>query len=250
MTPPRPLAIVTGGARGIGKAIAGALAVRGFDVAACDKDSAPAKTPHPSIHPFSFDLANVDSHHKIIDRIVGRFGRIDCVVHNAGVSSGVRGDMLELQAGDFDRLMRVNLRGTVFFSQATARRMRATPAHKDSPRCQIFITSVSAEMASTERADYCVSKAGLSMWSKALALRLAEESIQVFEVRPGIIRTAMTAGAAECHQARIDAGRVPAKRWGEPEDVGGIVAQLATADFSFATGSVINADGALSIARL
>jgi len=248
-----PVAIVTGAARGIGRAIAGALAARGFAVAACDINPAAAAA---GVHPFAFDLARLDSHRRMVERIAGRFGRIDCVVHNAGVGARARGDLLDLSAGNFDSLMRVNLRGTIFFSQATARWMRAHPPRHDqsrsppAPRCQIFITSVSATMVSPERADYCVSKSGLSMWAKALALRLAGDAIAVFEVRPGIIRTAMTEAAADVHAARIAAGRVPAGRWGEPEDVARIVAQLAGADFAFATGSVIHADGALSVARL
>ena len=142
----------------------------------------------------------------------------------------------------------VNLRGTVFFSQAVAKAMLATPT--DAPRSIITITSVSAEMASPERPDYCVSKAGLSMWTKNLALRLAPEGISVFEIRPGIIRTDMTAGVSAKYDALIEGGLVPARRWGEAADIGATVAALAGGRLAFATGSIINVDGALSVPRL
>ena len=271
VAPVAPVAIVTGGARGIGRAIAEALAARGFAVAACDIEpdatvestvESPAATSATStveksavaIHPFAFDLADLDAHQPLIDNIADRFGRIDCVVHNAGIGA-TRGDLLDLPPADFDRQLGVNLRGTVFFSQASAKWMRDHPPDDAAgaaatARSQIFITSVSAAMVSPNRAGYCVSKAGLSMWAKALALRLAADDIAVFEVRPGIIRTALTEAAAAEYDARIAAGLVPAGRWGAPADVGRVVAGLAGGGFGFATGSVIHADGALSVARL
>jgi NAD(P)-dependent dehydrogenase (short-subunit alcohol dehydrogenase family) len=136
----------------------------------------------------------------------------------------------------------------MFLTQAVLRWMLANPA--DGPRAIVNITSVSAAMASPERLDYCVSKAGLAMWSAGLALRLAAEGIAVFDVRPGIIRTDMTAASAPKHEERIAGGLVPAKRWGEPGDVATAVAALAGGGFSFATGSIVNVDGGLSIARL
>ena len=126
--------------------------------------------------------------------------------------------------------------------------MLATPT--DAPRSIITITSVSAEMASPERPDYCVSKAGISMWTKNLALRLAPEGISVFEIRPGIIRTDMTAGVSAKYDALIEGGLVPARRWGEAADIGATVAALAGGRLAFATGSIINVDGALSVPRL
>jgi NAD(P)-dependent dehydrogenase (short-subunit alcohol dehydrogenase family) len=144
--------------------------------------------------------------------------------------------------------LNINLRGTLFLSQAVAKAMLATPAV--SARSIITITSVSAAMASPERADYCISKAGLSMWVKNLALRLAAEDIGVFEVRPGIIRTDMTSGVSAKYDALIEGGLVPAKRWGEAADVGAVVAALASGKFGFSTGSVIDVDGALSVPRL
>ncbi len=177
-----------------------------------------------------------------------RFGRLDCFVSNAGIGSIVRGDMLDLMPEHFDRVLGVNLRGAALLSQAAAKAMLQRPG--DSPRAIVFVTSVSAALASPERADYCVSKAGLAMWAQALALRLASEAIAVFEVRPGIIRTAMTDGVAADYERRIAGGLVPAGRWGEPEDVGRTVAALASGAFGFSTGTIVACDGALSVRRL
>jgi 3-oxoacyl-[acyl-carrier protein] reductase len=145
--------------------------------------------------------------------------------------------------------MATNLRGTVFFTQAIVKAMLVAkqPA---AGRSIINITSVSAALSSPERLDYCISKAGLACFTQGLALRLAAEGISVFEVRPGIIRTDMTAGVAPKYDALIGSGLVPMKRWGEPGDIGSICASLASGSFGFATGSVIDADGGLAIPRL
>ena len=164
------------------------------------------------------------------------------------MASPVRGDLLELKPENFDKVLDVNLRGTVFLTQSVARAMLAAPAKEG--RSIITITSVSAEFASPERPDYCVSKAGLSMWVKNLALRLAADGIAVFEVRPGIIRTDMTAAATEKYDGLIAEGLVPSRRWGEASDVGLAVATLAAGTLGFATGSILNIDGALSVRRL
>jgi len=251
----RPLAIVTGGARGIGRACAEALAEAGFDIMVADLGGEPPHGLAPAIetHGATFahqpcDIADLDAHQPLVDATLKKFGRIDCLVNNAGVGAAVRGDLLELKPENFDRVLSVNLRGTVFLSQAVARAMLAAPT--DHAKSIVTVTSISAEAASPERPDYCVSKAGLSMWVKNLALRLAPENIGVFEVRPGIIRTEMTAAVSAKYDALIDGGLVPAKRWGEAADVGAAVAALASGRFAFATGSVVNVDGALSVPRL
>ena len=251
----RPAAIITGGARGIGFACAEALADAGFDILVADlAEQAPdglarAITAHGAKFGYvRCDIADLGDHTTLVDAAIRAFGRIDCLVNNAGVGAVVRGDLLELKPENFDRAIGINLRGTVFLSQAVANAMLAAPA--DSPRSIITITSVSAEMASPERSDYCISKAGLSMWVKNLALRLAAENIGVFELRPGIIRTDMTAGVAAKYDALIDGGLVPAKRWGEAADIGAVVATLAGGKLGFSTGSIINVDGALSVPRL
>ncbi|RUU49156.1 3-ketoacyl-ACP reductase, partial [Mesorhizobium sp. M2C.T.Ca.TU.002.02.1.1] len=197
---------------------------------------------------FQCDIADLSAHQRMVEAAINAFGHIDCLVNNAGVGAVVRGDLLELKPDNFDRALAINLRGTLFLSQAVAKAMLATPAA--SARSIITITSVSAAMASPERADYCISKAGLSMWVKNLALRLAAEDIGVFEVRPGIIRTDMTSGVSAKYDALIEGELVPAKRWGEAADVGAVVAALASGKFGFSTGSVIDVDGALSVPRL
>ena len=251
----RPAAIVTGGARGIGLACAEALADAGFDILVADLADKAADglvenitTRGAAFAYISCDIANLSDHTTLVDAAMRAFGRIDCLVNNAGVGAAVRGDLLELKPENFDRTLAINLRGTVFLSQAVAKAMLATPG--DHPKSIITITSVSAEMASPERPDYCISKAGLSMWVKNLALRLAPENIGVFEVRPGIIRTDMTAGVTAKYDALIDGGLVPAKRWGEASDIGAVVATLASGKLGFSTGSIINVDGALSVPRL
>jgi NAD(P)-dependent dehydrogenase (short-subunit alcohol dehydrogenase family) len=251
----RPVAIVTGGLRGIGRASAEALAQSGFDLVMADlADTMPeelsaglgANGTRPGY--CRFDIADLGSHAAVVSAALDAFGRIDCLVNNAGIASPVRSDLLDLEPANFDRVIGVNLRGTVFFTQAAVKAMLGQPA--DGPRTIINITSVSAELASPERADYCISKAGLSMWTKLLALRLAAEGISVFEVRPGIIRTDMTAGVAAKYDALIDGGLVPMRRWGEPRDVGEAIAALASGRLAFATGSVLQLDGGLAVPRL
>lgn len=251
----RPAAIVTGGARGIGLACAEALAGDGFDILIADlAEQAPdelAANITARGAEFAYvrcDIAKLEDHTALVDAAIRAFSRIDCLVNNAGIGAVVRGDLLELKPENFDRALDVNLRGTVFLSQAVAKAMLAAPSNH--PRSIITITSVSADMASPERADYCISKAGLSMWVKNLALRLAPENIGVFELRPGIIRTDMTASVSAKYDALIDSGLVPAKRWGEASDIGAVVATLAAGKLGFSTGSIINVDGALSVPRL
>lgn len=251
----RPVAIVTGGARGIGLACAEALADTGFDIVIVDlaegepaglREKLAARGAEVAYH--QCDISDVTAHGALVDAAMSAFGRIDCLVNNAGIGAVVRGDLLELTPENFDRVLTTNLRGTIFLTQAVAKAMLATPT--DRPKSIVTVTSVSAEMASPERAGYCISKAGLSMWVKNLTLRLAAENIGVFEVRPGIIHTDMTAGVSQKYDALIDGGLVPAKRWGEAADIGAAVAALAGGKLGFSTGSVLHVDGALSVPRL
>ncbi|TPM36866.1 3-ketoacyl-ACP reductase [Mesorhizobium sp. B2-3-4] len=251
----RPAAIVTGGMRGIGLACAEALADASFDILVADlAEQAPDElaadlTARGAKFAYvSCDIADLPSHVALINAAMAAFGRIDCLVNNAGVGAVVRGDLLDLKPDNFDRALGINLRGTVFLSQAVARAMLHETG--DHAKSIITITSVSAEMASPERSEYCMSKAALSMWVKNLALRLAPERIGVFELRPGIIRTDMTAGVSARYDALIEGGLVPARRWGEASDIGAMVAALAAGKFGFSTGSIINVDGALSVPRL
>lgn len=253
----KPVAIVTGARRGIGLAVAKALAEAGFDLAITDREEDQAAADAVSglekhgakVLFVASDLAGIEGHAATVAKIVEHFGRLDCLVNNAGIASKVRGDFLELTPENFDAIMAVNLRGTVFFTQAVLRMMLAMP-QPGQRRSIVNITSISAEMTSPERLDYCMSKAGLAAFTQGLALRLASSGIDVFEIRPGIIRSDMTAKVTERYDRLIAEGLVPAGRWGEPDDIGRIAAALASGAFGFATGSIIKADGALSVARL
>lgn len=257
MSAPRPVALVTGARRGIGRACGEALARAGFDIAATDLivDAAAGEAQRAfeangaSAAFFAHDVAAIDSHAGLVASVLERFERLDCLVNNAGRGAAARGDLLDLAPENFDAVMNVNLRGALFLTQAAARAMLVAQ-EAGQPRSIVTITSVSAEMVSPDRAEYCVSKAGLSMAMKAFAVRLAPVGIAVFEVRPGIIRTDMTAPVAGRYDEAIAGGLVPACRWGEAADVGAIVAALASGRFGFATGSVVAADGGLSLPRL
>ncbi len=251
----RPVAIVTGARRGIGAAVAVSLARSGFDVAITDvaEDGADATLSEIAAaggqaHFIRSDIADERDHARVIDDLIAWQGAVDCLVNNAGISAPKRGDLLELVPKAFDQVLDVNLRGAFFFTQAVAKRMLATPSV--GPRSIITISSVNAELASPERGEYSISKAGLAMLTKLFALRLAADGIAVFEVRPGVIRTSMTQVVAEKYERRIADGLVPMGRWGTPQDVGEVVAGLASGRFAFATGSVVQVDGGLAIPRL
>ena len=254
----RPVALVTGGRRGIGAAIAVELAATGCDVAYTDLLPAAADDPvRTGIEAaggralyVESDLADLESHKPLIEGVTAWGGGLDVLVNNAGIGSPRRGDLLSLTPEDFDLVVGVNLRGTFFLSQRAARWMAAHRRGDGFRRSIVTIGSVSAEMASPERGAYCVSKAGLAMATRLLALRLADEGISVFEVRPGIVRTDMTAGVAERYDRMIAEGVSPIRRWGEPADVARAAAALVRGDFAFATGTVVYVDGGLSIQRL
>ncbi|GAA4174309.1 3-ketoacyl-ACP reductase [Shinella granuli] len=257
-TPARPVAIVTGGRRGIGLGIAKTLAAEGFDIAisgigdgdaATDAMLADLATRGARAIYLKADLADLPGHAATVAAVEDQLGAIGCLVNNAGIASVVRGDFLDLSPDHFDTIVATNLRGTVFFTQAVLKAM-LNSRQAAGPRSIINITSVSAGLTSPERLDYCMTKAGLAAFSQGLALRLADTGISVFEIRPGIIRSDMTAGVSAKYDALIDGGLVPMKRWGEPDDIGSAAAALATGKFAFATGSVIHLDGGLSIGRL
>jgi NAD(P)-dependent dehydrogenase (short-subunit alcohol dehydrogenase family) len=251
----KPVALITGGQRGIGLGIAEALVAAGFRVALsseADADEAAVAAALGRLGSdagyFRHDLLAIDQAPALVEAVEAAFGPIDCLVSNAGVPAVRRGDMLDLAPESFDRVLGVNLRGAFFLAQEVARRMASRPSPHY--RSFVFVTSVSAGMASIERAEYCISKAGAAMMASLFALRLAPLGVGVFELRPGIIATDMTAGVRDAYTARIEAGLVPAGRWGEPADIGAVVASLATGRFAFATGAVVPIDGGLSLQRL
>ena len=248
-----PLALVTGGTRGIGLGVARALAAEGWTLALGGL-RAPAQVQDvldelPSAAYFQADIGAPAERQRLVDAVFTQFGRIDALVNNAGRAPRQRADVLETTEASFTELLDVNLRAPFFLTQDVARRMISS-ADVPTARGIVFVTSVSAQMVSLNRGEYCVSKAGLSMAASLFAVRLAPHGIPVYEVRPGIIATDMTAGVRDLYDERIAAGLVPERRWGTPADVGRVVAALLRGDVPYATGSVINVDGGLSVPRL
>lgn len=251
----KPLALITGGQQGIGLGIAEALASNGFRLAIASRSArehasvqAALQTLGPDARYYQHDLADIAAIPALLDAIEAQQGSLDALIQNAGVAAKVRGDMLDIAPENFDWILGINLKGAFFLAQRVAKRMLATPsAHY---RSITFVTSVSAQMASPERADYCISKAAAAMAAKTLALRLAPHNIGVFELRPGIIETSMTAGVKDKYDAGIEGGLVPMGRWGHPSDIGQAVIPLVTGQMAFATGAVLPVDGGLSIERL
>jgi len=249
------VALITGGQQGIGLGIATALASAGFRIAIAAErpaDDAAVQAALATLGPDTLyirhDLQEIAAAPALLDQVEAALGPVTTYVSNAGVPAKVRGDLLDLQPDSFDFVMGVNLRGSFFLAQEVARRMAARRSRDY--RSMSFVTSVSAEMASIERAEYCLSKAGASMMVKLFALRLAPLGIGVFELRPGIIETGMTAAVKDKYTQRIEGGLVPAARWGHPDDIGRAILPLAQGAMQFATGSVIALDGGLSIPRL
>jgi NAD(P)-dependent dehydrogenase (short-subunit alcohol dehydrogenase family) len=250
-----PVALVTGGQQGIGLGIAQALTGAGFRVAVAAERAAddPAVTAGmaalgPSAAYLRHDLRDLAAIPALLDAVEATLGPVTAFVSNAGIPSPVRGDMLDVTPEGWDLVQSVNLRGAFFLAQALARRMLAAPPVPY--RSLTFVTSVSAVMPSEGRAEYCVSKAGASMMARLFAARLAPAGIGVYELRPGIIDTPMTASVHDLYDARIAGGLVPAGRWGTSADVGSVIVPLAEGRLAFATGAAIPVDGGLSLNRL
>jgi len=257
----RRVALVTGGTRGIGLGCARALAAARFDLALVGvRPEAEVEKPLGELRAAGADVLYVpadigddDAADRICAAVRDRFGGLDLLVNNAGVAPKERRDILEATRESFDRLLRINTRGPYFLTQAAARLMidaRASGAARDSRPCIVFVTSISAETASINRGDYCISKAGLSMAARLWAVRLAEFGIPVYEVRPGIVRTDMTSKVAAKYDELFEAGIALQKRWGTPADVGNAVAMLARGDLAYSSGAVIMVDGGMSVPRL
>ena len=245
------VALVTGGTRGIGLGIARALASEGWTVVLCGVRS--LTEVQATLDDFGgraeyvqADIGNRGDRERLVAAVYQRWGAVNALVNNAGRAPAVRADILDAGEESFETLLRTNLQGPYFLTQLVARHM----LERGRGAGVVFVTSVSAEMASTMRGEYCVSKAGLAMAAKLFAARLAAHGVPVFEVRPGIIATDMTASVRDMYDARIAAGLVPELRWGQPADVGRTVAALLRGDCPYATGSIIHVDGGLTIPRL
>ena len=252
-------ALITGGTRGIGLGIARALAQDGWDLGLCgvrppgavEQTIDELRGTGAVVDYWQCDVARPDDRRALVDAVTARFGAVNALVNNAGRAPRVRADILDASEESFDDVCRTNLQGPYFLTQAIARQQLARRTDNPAFRAVIvFVTSISAEAASINRGEYCVSKAGLSMASRLFAVRLAAAGIPVYEVRPGIIDTDMTAGVRDTYTKRIDEGLVPERRWGNPDDVGRVVRSLVRGDLPYATGSVINVDGGLSMPTL
>lgn len=257
----RRVAVVTGASRGIGRAIAIELGRTGFDVLinfrANETEAEKARELVQAVGTraeiFSADVASAPDRQRLVDHTREVFGRLDLLVNNAGIAPEKRVDILETSVESFDHLIDVNLKGPFFLSQLVARWMieqKNSGELVDYMPAIVNIGSISAYAASPERAEYCISKAGMSMMTSLFATRLAAEGINVYEIRPGVIATDMTAKVTEKYDKLIADGLTPIKRWGAPEDVGRAVAAVAAGSFPFSTGEVINVDGGFHLRRL
>jgi len=199
----------------------------------------------------AMDVSNLDEHQAMLDAINERFGRLDVLVNNAGVAPSVRADLLDASPESFDRLININLRGPYFLTQAAAKWMiQQKQADENYKGVIVNVSSISATVISVNRGDYCISKAGVAMATQLWAARLGEHGLGVFEVRPGVIRTDMTAGVTEKYDKLFAEGLTVEPRWGEASDVGKAVASLASGNLTYATGNVFMVDGGLTIQRL
>jgi len=254
----RRVAIVTGGRRGIGRGICHALARSGFDLALVDlaedgaeETMAGARERGAKAIFVRGDIADLEGHSAVLDRVYAAYGTLDCLVNNAGVSVAQRADVLDVTPDSFHRVVGINLRGTFFFTQGAARRMVAESRAPDAPpRAIVTISSVNAWLVGPDRAEYCIAKTGLTMMTKVFALRLAQHGIYTYEVRPGVIATDMTAVAKAKYDRLIGEGLSPIARWGQPDDVGAAVAALATGALPFATGDAYHIDGGMHITKV
>jgi len=254
------VALVTGGARGIGLGVSRHLAADGFDLAICGRRpqqevaGALEELARQGARVFyaQADISDRSERDRLVRSVREQFGRLHVLVNNAGVAPRRRADLLEATLESFQEVLRVNLEGPYFLTQACARWMIEQRAGEAAwpGGCIVNISSMSATVASTNRGEYCISKAGVSMATKLWAARLGEYGIPVYEVRPGIIKTDMTSSVEAHYDELIKGGVTLEKRWGAPDDVGRAVAALARGDLPYSTGTVVNVDGGLTVQRL
>ena len=255
----KKIALITGGTRGIGLGIARKLAKEGMDLALNGvRPAVEVKEIVEELRQFGIQVAYFQGNiseksdrQRILNGVKAEFGSLNFLINNAGVAPRVRADVLEVAEEDFDHLMDINLRGTFFLTQHVANWMVEMKMESPSQNFSIVtITSVSARLASTNRAAYCMAKSGLSMMNQVFAVKLAEFGIPVFEIQPGVIETDMTEKVKEIYQERIQKGLTLEPRMGNPEDIGKLVASLLRGDLSYATGQIIAVDGGMMVGRL
>ncbi len=260
----RAVVLVTGSSRGLGRGVAEALAASGYSVAihyannrtAAEETAEACRTLAPDR---AQEFAIVGGHiglaadrQRLFDQTLEAFGHLDALVNNAGIAPRVRADITEATEEIFDEVIGVNLKGPYFLSQLAARYWLAHPgaSRLSTGYKLIFVTSLSANTASINRGEYCISKAALAMAAQLWAVRLATEGVQVMELRPGIMATDMTSGVKEKYDKLLAEGIVPQKRWGTPADLGRAVESILAGHFPFSTGDVINIDGGFHLRRL
>lgn len=256
--------LVTGSSRGLGRGVALRLAAAGHNVAihfasnrnaaeetalACAKAASSSEQIFPLV---GGNLGDAAERVRLMEETLSALGRLDALVNNAGIAPRVRADITEATEDIFDEVLAVNLKGPYFLTQLAARHWLANPGKSSLPGGYklIFVSSLSADTASINRGEYCISKAGLGMATKLWAVRLAESGIQVLELRPGIMATDMTSGVKDKYDKLLAEGLVPQKRWGNPEDVGLAVEAILGGAFPFSTGDIINIDGGFHLKRL
>lgn len=253
------VALITGSGRGIGLGIAKALAKEKFNIVVCDIHEESAVTQAldelkalgADVLYCRADVSNAAARAGMIADIRKKFGGLNVLVNNAGVAPSVRADILETTEESFERLMKINLQGPFFLTQLVANWMVEQKKGDASFKgCVVNISSISATVASTSRAEYCISKAGVSMATNLWSARLGEFDIPVYEIRPGIIKTDMTATVTAKYDKLIGEGLCVQSRWGFPEDIGRAAAMLARGDLAYSTGQVIMIDGGLTVQRL
>ena len=259
MAKERKTALVTGAGRGIGLGIAKCLAADGCDLVVCDihdeADVADAlgelKQLGAEVLYSRTDISDAAARADMLEATKEKFGKLNVLVNNAGVAPKVRADILDATEESFDWVLGINLKGPYFLTQAAANWMiKQKEADADFPAVIINIASISSTVASPSRGEYCISKAGVSMATQLWAVRLGEYGIPVYEIRPGVIKTPMTAPVTEKYDKLIAEGLCVQPRWGFPDDIGKAAAALARGDFPYSTGQVIMVDGGLTLLRL
>ena len=255
----KKVALITGGSRGIGFGIAKAMASEGFNLAINGvRDEAGAAEALDELRQLGAEvlycqgnIAVAEDRAAIVEKAYAVFGNINVLVNNAGIAPRVRLDILETTVENYQEVLKTNLEGPFFLTQEVAKRMAHTKQNNHAFEATIvFVTSISATVASINRGEYCISKAGLAMTNLLFAVRMAEYNIPVYEIRPGIISTDMTAKVQEKYDNLFQSGIALQPRWGTPEDVGKAVASLTRGDFPYSTGQVIGVDGGMQIGRL
>ena len=245
--------LVTGGSRGIGTGIVSELLKAGHQVGYCGRKAVDPATVPAGAKFFQCDVADIEAHDAMLDEFESAFGAPpEMLVNNAGVAPEVRADLLDMPVSSFERVMRINLQGPFFLTQNVARRM-AAQAEKEGGnpafRAIVNIGSVSADVASINRGEYCLSKSAVTMATRLFAVRLADLGIAVYELRPGIIKSDMTECVTAKYDKLIAEGLTLQRRWGQPEDIGKAVAMLASGALAYSTGQIIGIDGGMTIAH-